>query len=162
MSAAPRPSYRDLLRRPHWWLAFGGGVGLAPRAPGTAGTLVAVPLWWWAAAWPPWAYGLLLVGVIGAGPWLCGRTAAELGCHDHPGIVWDEIAGFLLAMTAVAPSWTALLAGFASFRFFDAVKPWPIRWLDRRLGGGWGIMADDLAAGLATAAVLHLAASLWG
>lgn len=138
---------RPDLRNPVHLLAFGFGSGLAPVAPGTFGTLAALPLWWLLAQTPQWCYlGVtLLVALVGVP--LCGRTARDLGVHDHSGIVWDEIAGFLVTMAAAPVTWWSALGGFALFRFFDIAKPWPIGWLDRQLGGGAGIMADDLLAG---------------
>lgn len=141
-------SVKPDMRNPVHFLAFGFGSGLSPKAPGTMGTLAALPIWYLLAQLPLAGYiaGLLLV--IAVGPYLCGKTARDLGVHDHGGIVWDEIAGFLLAMLLVPVSiWTALI-GFALFRLFDIVKPWPIGWLDKHVHGGTGIMLDDLVAAL--------------
>lgn len=148
------------MKNPVHFLAFGFGSGLAPKAPGTFGTLAAIPLWYLAAQLPLPGYVAVLLGVIAVGPYLCGKTAQDLGVHDHSGIVWDEIAGFLLTMLWAPVSLTALLAGFLLFRLFDIVKPWPIGWLDRRVKGGTGIMVDDLVA--AIFAALCLQALLWG
>ncbi len=159
MSAAHmHPSARRILTDPVHLLAFGLGAGLAPVAPGTFGTLVAVPAWWLVSGWPlSWQLALtgamLVVGVP-----LCGISARRLGVHDHPGIVWDEVVGYFVTMLAAPAGWVWMLAGFVAFRAFDILKPWPIRMLDRRLQGGLGIMADDIAAGAAAAAVLYLAA----
>ncbi|MEY8195315.1 MAG: phosphatidylglycerophosphatase A, partial [Cycloclasticus sp.] len=90
------------------------------------------------------------------GIWICGQAAKELGVHDHGGIVWDEIAGYLLTMYWVDFSWQNVLLGFVLFRLFDILKPWPINWVDRRVGGGFGIMLDDLLAGLMAAACLYV------
>jgi len=141
-------SVKPDMRNPVHFLAFGFGSGLSPKAPGTMGTLAALPIWYLLAQLPLAGYiaGLLLV--IAVGPYLCGKTARDLGVHDHGGIVWDEIAGFLLTMLLVPVSiWTALI-GFALFRLFDIVKPWPIGWLDKHVHGGTGIMLDDLVAAL--------------
>lgn len=141
-------SVKPDMRNPVHFLAFGFGSGLSPKAPGTMGTLAALPVWYLLAQLPLAGYiaGLLLV--IAVGPYLCGKTARDLGVHDHGGIVWDEIAGFLLTMLLVPVSiWTALI-GFALFRLFDIVKPWPIGWLDKHVHGGTGIMLDDLVAAL--------------
>ena len=141
-------SVKPDMRNPVHFLAFGFGSGLSPKAPGTMGTLAALPLWYLLAQLPLAGYiaGLLLV--IAVGPYLCGKTARDLRVHDHGGIVWDEIAGFLLTMLLVPVSiWTALI-GFALFRLFDIVKPWPIGWLDKHVHGGTGIMLDDLVAAL--------------
>ncbi len=149
-------SERPRLTRPAHWLAFGLGAGLAPRAPGTFGTLAAVPLYLALAGLPLPAYLVLIVALFAWGVWLCGVTARDLGVHDHPGIVWDEVVGYLVTMTAAPPGWGAVVAGFVLFRLFDILKPWPIGALDRRLTGGLGIMADDLLAGVFAALVLHL------
>lgn len=136
------------MKNPVHFLAFGFGSGLAPKAPGTFGTLAAIPVWWLAAQLPLTGYFLVLISVIAIGPYLCGRTAKDLGVHDHGGIVWDEIAGFLLTMILVPVTWYGCLAGFIFFRIFDIAKPWPIGWLDCRVKGGVGIMVDDLLAGI--------------
>lgn len=146
-----RPDWRN----PAHLLAFGLGAGAAPKAPGTAGTLVAVPLYLLVSGLPLWGYLAITVAAFLAGIWICGRTAEDLGTHDHPGIVWDEVVGFLVTMTAAPPGWAWLVSGFALFRGFDILKPWPIHWLDARVGGGLGIMLDDLAAGLFAFAVLQ-------
>jgi len=137
------------------WIAFGAGAGLAPRAPGTAGTAVAIPLYLAVATAPPVVYALAVAFVAIAGAWVCGRTARDLGVHDHPGIVLDEIAGFLVTMTALPFDWRWMVAGFVAFRIFDIVKPWPVSLADRRVGGGLGIMLDDVIAGALACAALH-------
>jgi phosphatidylglycerophosphatase A len=104
-------------------------------------------------------YVLVLVVATLLGIWLCDRTAKDMGVHDHGGIVWDEFVGLWLTMLLAPPGWLWLLAGFALFRLFDIWKPWPIGWVDRRVGGGFGIMLDDLLAGLMALLVL-LAAEL--
>jgi len=149
-----------LLRDPGHFLALGFGSGYAPRAPGTAGTLTAIPLWWLMSLLPAWAYGILLLLISILGVWLCGRTARALGTHDHPAIVWDEFAGLLLSLWLAPAGWIWVVLGFGLFRLFDIVKPWPIRVLDRQVKGGLGIMADDLLAGLF--AWLCLQAIAWG
>ncbi len=151
--------------RPDWsspWhlLAFGLGSGAVPKAPGTAGTLAAIPLYLLLAELPPAAYLLVLLGLLLFGIWLCGRVSHELGVHDHGGIVWDEWVGLLIAMALAPPGWPWLLAGFVLFRLFDIWKPWPIRWLDQRVEGGLGIMLDDVLAGLYAFALLQVAAYL--
>jgi len=144
-----------LLLDPLDFLALGFGSGLLPKAPGTAGTLAAIPVYLLLQALALPVY-LVVAGVLFvAGIGLCARTARRLGVHDHPGIVWDEIVGYLVTMTQAPPGWLWVLLGFALFRLFDVLKPWPIRWLDRRVHGGFGIMLDDLVAGIFPAAVLQ-------
>lgn len=146
---------RPDLGNPIHLLAFGFGSGCSPKAPGTMGTLAAVALYLPLSLLPLGAYlGVLLVVVL-SGFWLCERASRDLGVHDHPGIVWDEIAGYLLTMVAAPPGWIWILTGFVLFRLFDIWKPWPISWLDRRVGGGPGIMLDDLLAGVFAAACLQ-------
>ncbi len=138
-------------------LAFGFGAGLAPKAPGTAGSIPGVLLAWLTLPLAlEWRIGIALVLIV-AGIWICGESSRRLGVHDHPGIVWDEITGMYLTLL-VAPPQISLIAfwafGFGLFRLFDIWKPWPIRDLDHRLAGGAGIMLDDLVAALYAAAIL--------
>jgi phosphatidylglycerophosphatase A len=142
------------------FLAFGFGSGLSRRAPGTLGTLVAVPLYLTFAHTPLWLYSLVVLLALAAGVWLCERASQELGVHDHPGIVWDEFVGLWITLWAVPAEPVWIVLGFVVFRVFDIAKPWPIGGLDRRVGGGWGIMLDDVVAGLFSCATLHLAVSL--
>lgn len=100
---------------------------------------------------------LVLTFVFGV--WICGRTAEDIGVHDHGGIVWDEFVGLWLALLLVPPGWIWLVAGFVLFRFFDILKPWPIAWCDRHVEGGMGIMIDDVLAGLMALASLQLLAA---
>jgi phosphatidylglycerophosphatase A len=129
-----------LLRHPVHFLSLGCGSGLSPYAPGTAGTLAAIPLFWFMAALPLPVY----LGVVGVlfliGIYLCQVTTDRLGAHDHSAIVWDEVVGYLLTMTAIPFDWRWVIAGFFLFRLFDVWKPWPVRALDRSVGGGLGIM----------------------
>jgi phosphatidylglycerophosphatase A len=130
-------------------LAFGFGSGLSRYAPGTLGTIAAIPLWWLLTQLSqPLYLGLVLVAAI-VGVSICGRAAEQLGVHDHGGIVWDEFVGLWVAMAFLPVSPVSLVLGFSLFRFFDIVKPWPISWLDKNISGGLGIMIDDIAAGLA-------------
>ena len=147
-------------RRLHHWIAFGFGSGLAPWAPGTFGTLAAVPLYWLLQPLSLAAYLALLLVFSGIGVWACGRTERELGSKDPSAIVWDEVVGYLLAMTGSPGGWPWAVAGFVVFRLFDIWKPWPVRVLDQRVTGGLGIILDDLAAGAMAWAVLWLAAAV--
>ena len=127
-------------------LALGFGTGLIPKLPGTAGTLVGV-LIYIPLQYLPWPiYTAMTVILMMAGIWICGRAAADIGVHDHPGIVWDEIVGYLITMLLAPSGWMWILIGFCLFRFFDIYKPWPISWVDKRVPGGLGIMADDVLA----------------
>lgn len=140
--------FQSLIQNPVHLLAFGFGSGLSPKAPGTAGTLLAIPLFLLLCQLPLLHY-LLAVSVAAlAGIYLCGKTARDLGVHDHSGIVWDEFVGYWITMAALPVNAFTLIAGFALFRLFDIWKPFPINWLDRRVKGGFGIMIDDVLAGL--------------
>lgn len=161
MKAAPPPISAVLLRDPGHLLALGFGSGLAPRAPGTFGTLAAIPVYLLCAPLPPALYLLMVAAAFALGVYLCGRTARALGVHDHPGIVWDEVVGYLLTMAFAPPGWPWIVLGFVCFRLFDIWKPWPIRAFDRSVHGGLGIMLDDVLAGAAAAGVMFVAAGLW-
>ncbi len=137
-----------LLRDPGHFLALGGGSGLSPRAPGTVGTVVGMAIYWPIAELDKSLYLGIVVALFALGIPLCRRTAATMGAHDHPAIVWDEIVGFLVTMAFVDPSLISCLIGFVAFRTFDIFKPWPIGELDRRVHGGTGIMLDDVFAAL--------------
>ncbi|CAH0532910.1 Phosphatidylglycerophosphatase A [Vibrio stylophorae] len=148
---------RIRLSNPWHLLAMGFGSGLSPVIPGTMGTLAAIPFYLLLVQLPLWAYLAAIVVAAVVGIAICDRTAKDMGVHDHGGIVWDEFVGFWITMIfvpALTPAWVIL--GFVLFRFFDMVKPWPISWFDRRVHGGFGIMIDDVIAGL----IAMLA--LWG
>jgi phosphatidylglycerophosphatase A len=153
------PDRDFLLAHPAHFIALGFGAGLAAKAPGTLGTLVALPLHFLIAHLPAVAYwGLLLLGGL-LGIWACGRTANALGVPDHGGIVWDEIVAFLLVLHFAPPTWWGYVLAFALFRLFDVWKPFPIGWLDARIEGGVGVMLDDvLAAGYAIVCLLGVRA----
>ena len=145
--AVLRPTWRHLADPVHC-LALGFGSGLAPVAPGTFGSLVGLAI---ALAMAPLglAWNLVAVAVaVGVGIWICGESARRLGVHDHPAIVWDEVAGMMITMLAVPDAWWGAPLAFVLFRLFDIAKPWPIREVDHGLGGGTGIMLDDVLAGL--------------
>ncbi len=143
-----------VLRDPVCLLAFGLGTGLSPWAPGTVGTLVALPLAWLTLPLAlEWRLFLAVILVV-VGIWLCGAAARRTGVHDHPGIVWDEIAAMYLVLLVAPLTLTGWAMAFGLFRLFDIWKPWPIRDLDHRLHGGLGIMLDDLVAALYTAVLL--------
>ncbi len=149
------PAVNFDIRRPHHWLAFGFGAGLVPGAPGTAGTLVGVPVYLALSPLPLWGYGAAVLGLGLVGVWACAKAAAELGEGDPRAVVWDEIVGFLVTMVAAPPGWLWVVAGVVLFRVLDILKPWPIGAVDRRLRGGWGIMLDDVVAGVMASGVLQ-------
>ncbi len=142
--------------RPVMWLATGFGAGLSPLAPGTVGTLVGVLFYMAMAglALPAYLSVVLVLAVVGV--WVCERAGKILRVTDHPGIVWDEIVGVLITMTATPPSWPGVVLGFALFRLFDILKPWPVASIERRVAGGLGVMLDDAMAGLYALACLQI------
>jgi phosphatidylglycerophosphatase A len=149
----------SVWRNPVHFLAFGLGSGASPIAPGTAGTVVAVLIYLLLPAMDVVSYGAFVIASFVLGVWLCGKTARDLGVHDHGGIVWDEFTGFWLTMLLAPPGWLFVILGFLLFRFFDVVKPWPIGWVDRHVHGGVGIMMDDVLAGVMAMISLQLLAA---
>ena len=152
------PTFKQLLSNPNHLFAFGFGSGLAPKAPGTFGTLVAIPFFLLLQhlSWPVYLSWLLVTFALGV-LW-CDRSSKALGVHDHGGIVWDEFVGFWITMFMAPAGWIWIVIGFVLFRLFDIVKPWPINWLDKKVHGGFGIMIDDVLAGVYALLVLQLIA----
>lgn len=145
--AGHRPSAAFLLSHPAHFIALGFGTGLAPVAPGTIGTLLAFPIYAVLGRWLSPAFILVLLPVFFLlGVWACGRTGRALGVADHSGMNWDEIVAFLLVLVFTPPGLGWQVAAFGAFRFFDIVKPPPIRYLDRTMKGGIGVMVDDVLA----------------
>ena len=118
-----------LLLHPVDCLALGFGSGFVPVGPGTAGTVVAIPIYLLLQPLDLLVYLAIALLAFLAGIYICAHAASRLGVHDHPGIVWDEIVGYLVTMTAAPQGWEWIAAGFVLFRLFDVTKPWPIRWL---------------------------------
>jgi phosphatidylglycerophosphatase A len=153
---------RALLSSPAGWLACGFGSGLAPVAQGTFGSLAAI-LPWLLLRQLSLPINLLVIAIgFAIGVWACDVAGRALGVDDHRSLVWDEFIGQWIALLpALLAPWWAVVVGFILFRLFDVWKPWPIRWLDRHLKGGMGVMVDDVVAGLFAAIllwlVLHLA-----
>lgn len=145
------PVRRDLS----WWAATWFGSGALPKAPGTWGSLAALPFAWLIqTGLGPVALVAAALVVFFLGIWVSEHTARHMG-HSDPGqIVIDEVAAQWLVLAVVPPSWQSYLAGFLLFRLFDILKPWPIRQIERRLGGGFGIMADDILAAIYAAPFL--------
>lgn len=157
----PRPDYpslRAVLCNPDHFFAFGLGSGLMRPASGTWGTLAAVPIYWLIQDLAAPIYALWLLVTVALGVYWCDRSSKALGVHDHGGIVWDEMVGYWLTLFLAPVGWEWMLAGFVLFRLFDVVKPWPINWLDRHVGGGLGIMVDDVLAAVYAWVILQLAA----
>jgi phosphatidylglycerophosphatase A len=149
------PTFKQVLTNSSHFFAFGFGSGLAPKAPGTFGTLAAVPIYWLIQdlTWPIYITWLIVTFALGV--YWCDRSSQQLGVHDHGGIVWDEFVGYWITMFLAPTGWLWMLLGFVLFRFFDIIKPWPINWLDRKVSGGFGIMIDDVLAGIYALIVLQ-------
>ncbi len=144
------------LTNPAHLAAVGFGSGLAPFAPGTFGTIAAIPLFYALSFldWPIYLAVLVVASLIGF--WVCHVTSRDLGVHDHKAIVWDEFVGYWITMFMVPFSWQWAIVGFVLFRIFDIIKPYPISWLDNNVHGGLGIMIDDIVAGVFAALSLQL------
>ena|SRR5688572_3469567 len=158
-----RPTLRFLFAHPAHFVALGFGAGLSPWAPGTAGTLVAIPIAWALAAWT--SSGVFVVAIIIAlfgGAWAAQRTGAALGSADHGSIVIDEVAAFLLMLFLVGLSPQRVALAFVLFRAFDIVKPPPIRAVDARFKSGIGVMADDLIAAVFSLVVFAIIVRITG
>ena len=153
------PSVRRVaLGTPAGFLAFGFGSGLSRFAPGTMGTVAAIPFALLLKSLPAVAFWPLLAGLFLAGIHICHVSSKRLGQHDPGGIVWDEMVAYWLTVAFLPVTWGWWLAAFALFRFFDIVKPWPIRQVEKRFGGGLGIMLDDIIAALFAMIILGVAA----
>jgi phosphatidylglycerophosphatase A len=126
-----------------WW-----GVGFSPLAPGTVGTLAAIPLFLIFSLLPLWLYLCCLLGLALLACWAAGRAETIFGQRDPGAVVVDEVVGFLVVMIALPPTWPSLLAGFVLFRAFDVIKPPPIRFLERTVPGGYGVVLDDVLAAI--------------
>lgn len=145
-----------VLRKLAHFLAFGFGAGKAPVAPGTFGTLVGIAAYLLLQPLSAASYAVTVLALFALGVWLCQVTERDLGVHDHPGIVWDEIVGYLITMFMAPAGWIWIVAGFVLFRLFDIWKPFPIRQIERRIRGGFGNMLDDALAGLYSLAAMHV------
>lgn len=138
------------------FLACGFGSGASPWAPGTMGTVIAIPFYLLFAGLSWFSFLILTIVMLVIGVWLCDVTAKDLGVHDHPSIVWDEIVGYFITMLGMPLNWKWVILGFILFRIFDIWKPWPISFLDKRVQGGLGIMLDDVVAAIFALFALHV------
>ncbi len=154
MALTISPDRHFLLRHPAHFLALGFGSGLAPKGPGTFGTLIALPLFGLLLLLPEVSHLPILALLFLLGIPLCGITGRNLGVSDHGSIVWDEIVAFMLVLEFTPKAWEWWLYAFLLFRLFDIWKPFPIRTLDRQVHGGFGVMLDDLIAAIYAIAVL--------
>jgi phosphatidylglycerophosphatase A len=150
------PIPKAVWRNPLYFIAFGLGSGAMPIAPGTFGTLMAIPFYWLISSWPLWAYLLFVLIFCIFSMWLCERISRETHTQDHQGMCIDEFAGFFITMIhAPSSGWIWILIGFLLFRLFDIWKPWPIGWLDAKVHGGFGMVLDDMVAGLFAFCILQ-------
>lgn len=157
-----QPTLAYVLHHPARFIAFGFGAGLAPIAPGTFGTLVALPLAYaLRQVMSDWTYVALLPVWFLLGVWACGRTGRELGEHDYSGMVWDEVVAFMLVLAFVPVTWGAQAIAFVLFRFFDIVKPPPAGTVDKHWHGGFGVMVDDVIAAFYTVLLFALWQRFW-
>jgi phosphatidylglycerophosphatase A len=151
------PDARFLLSHPAHFIALGFGSGLAPKAPGTFGTLAGLAIFLLLEqVIAPWYVALLAIPLFLVGIWACARTSRDLGVQDHGAIVWDEIVAFLPVAVFANKSPLMLAVAFGLFRLFDIWKPFPIRQVERRAKGGFGVMIDDVLAAIYACAVLAL------
>ena len=154
-------SAKQILTDPILFLAFGFGSGLAKKAPGTCGTVAAIPVYYLFIQFNNfWIYSALTVIATIAGVSFCDVAAKKLDEHDFGGIVWDEVAGYLITMWFVPYTWQAVILGFILFRIFDIIKPFPIKWVDQKVHGGLGIMLDDVIAAVFAGILLLFASRL--
>jgi phosphatidylglycerophosphatase A len=153
---APIPE--KVWQDPLYFIAFGFGTGTIPFAPGTFGTLIAVPFYLLMAGLHPLSYLIVLFVVIALSVWICDKVTKEIGVEDHQGMCLDEVVGYLVTMYHAPFGWPWMLFGFVLFRLFDIWKPWPISLADKRVHGGFGIILDDVLAGLFSFVILQLVA----
>lgn len=152
----PKNITKKVFTNPIYFFAFGFGSGLLPFMPGTFGTLVGVIIYLFLHGLPYYWYIFVVALLTGMAIWVSDICSKAIGIHDHTGINVDEIVGFLWTMTAVPFAWYWIVLGFLLFRLFDIWKPWPIRWLDRHVHGGFGMVLDDLVAAFFAWVCLHI------
>ena len=174
MNSVKRPTVRMLLNPVHA-ISMGFGSGLSTFAPGTVGTLAAIPLYLIAAHYLPWSVSepfnfLVLVTIMLVLGSVCAHyTGKALGVTDHGAIVWDEVVGYFVTMFALPYEsislfelWVWIIVGFFAFRFFDIFKPWPASWVDKNIKNGFGVMFDDVIAGVFSGVVIFVGLKLFG
>ena len=152
----PPPAPEAIWQDPKYFFGFGLGIGAIPFAPGTFATALAIPFYLALSALPVSWYVLFVLAFCAFSSWISEKLSREMAFHDHPGMCIDEFCGFFVTMIAVPPTFTHILFGFILFRLFDIAKPGPIRWCDRHIHGGIGMILDDVLAGALAALCLHL------
>lgn len=162
----PRPTAGFMLAHPARFIALGFGTGLSPYAPGTVGTLLGFPVYWIASArlapYGPQGMLVFIAAMFLLGVWACGRTGRDLGIPDHSGMNWDEIVAFQLVLMLTPQAWQWQAFAFFGFRFFDVVKPPPVRQVDAQLKGGLGVMVDDMLAAFYTLLAMAVCKAVFG
>ncbi|MBT3505536.1 MAG: phosphatidylglycerophosphatase A [Piscirickettsiaceae bacterium] len=154
-TSQPKVNFSELIKRPVCFLGLGFGSGLAPKAPGTFGTIAAIPIYLLVQNLSLMLYIILTVIAFIVGIRICQQSADWLQKEDPSAVVWDEIVGYLVTMTAAPQGWQWIVLGFVLFRIFDILKPWPISLADQKLHGGFGIMLDDVIAGIFASVLLQ-------
>lgn len=156
-----QPTPDAVWQDPRYFIAFGFGSGAMPVAPGTFGTLMAIPFYLLLSAALPLTYyiAFVVLFIIGSS-WLSDQLSKETDTHDHPGMCIDEFAGFFVTMINAPIGLGWVILGFLLFRFFDIVKPWPISWIDENVHGGFGMILDDVVAGVVSCLIIQLVALL--
>ncbi len=150
-----KPLTKKTFTHPAYFCAMGFGSGLSRWMPGTMGSLVAIPIYLFYSQFGTFSeLGIILLG-LGFGIWLCDWVAKDMAIKDPGSIVWDEFVGMWITLFMLPAGWYWLIVAFALFRFFDIVKPWPVSWLDKHLAGGFGIMLDDVAAGIYSLVIIQ-------
>lgn len=153
----PYPPLPDAIwQDPLYFFAFGLGSGAIPFAPGTFGTLLAIPFFLLLQPLPLVAYIIFVILFIVASSWICDRVSHDIHEHDHPGMCIDEFAGFFVTMIDAPAGWGWILLGFLLFRLFDIWKPWPIRFIDKNVHGGFGMVLDDIVAGIFAMLIIQI------
>lgn len=152
----PPPVPDSIWQNPLHFIAFGFGSGALPRAPGTWGTLFAIPFYLALRDFNYFIYFLIITLIILASIWICDRVEKEMHVHDHQGMCLDEIVGYLVTMFAAPHGIKWIVIGFLLFRLFDIWKPYPIRTIDEKLSGGAGVILDDVLAGIYSCIIIHL------
>ncbi len=150
------PIPASIWQNPWHFIAFGFGSGAMPVAPGTFGTLIGIPFYLAICDLPLSVYLIIVIAVIIASSWLCNRVSQDIHIHDHQGMCIDEIVGYLVTMTGAPHGWMWIILGFALFRIFDIWKPWPINYADEHVSGGFGMIFDDVLAGIYSILCLKL------
>ncbi|MBV9576711.1 MAG: phosphatidylglycerophosphatase A [Gammaproteobacteria bacterium] len=150
------PVPEAVWQRPLYFIAFGLGSGAMPFAPGTFGTLMAIPFYLLIHPLPLTIYLIFVLCFIGLSSWICEQVSREISLHDHPGMCLDEFAGFFVTMIHAPTGFAWILIGFLLFRLFDIWKPWPISFLDEKIHGGFGMVLDDIVAGIFAMLIIQL------